>query len=265
MAFQENIYKKVLPIATIIINNLKNNKKMKNIILSAIAMAFVLVSCNETNKKTETDVAVATEKSEASSQLYACSMHPEVTGKKGEKCSKCGVELTEPVKASTEKVTSTATEPVAETTTAVAQTSFSISEIVSNYLTLKNALTKDDTKTSASAGKSLYATFNKIDVKKIDAKKQKEYLDIAESAKENAEHIGDNAGKLDHQREHFALLSKDVQDLIKIFGTKQKLYQDFCPMYDDGKGAIWISETKEIKNPYQGSKMIGCGSMKKEY
>jgi hypothetical protein len=30
-------------------------------------------------------------------QLYACPMHPEVTGKQGEECSKCGMELTEPV------------------------------------------------------------------------------------------------------------------------------------------------------------------------
>jgi hypothetical protein len=48
-----------------------------------------------------------------------------------------------------------------------------------------------------------------------------------------------------------------------MFGTKQKLYQDYCPMYNDGKGAIWISETKEIKNPFYGSQMLTCGSLKK--
>jgi len=30
--------------------------------------------------------------------LYACPMHPEVIGKKDEKCSKCGMKLTVPVK-----------------------------------------------------------------------------------------------------------------------------------------------------------------------
>ncbi|PWA10112.1 DUF3347 domain-containing protein [Flavobacterium laiguense] len=140
---------------------------------------------------------------------------------------------------------------------------FSIDKIVTNYLTLKNALTKDDAKSAASAGKVLYAAFNTVNVNSIDAKLKKDYLDIAESAKENAEHIGDNAGKIDHQREHFVSLSKDINDLIKLFGTKQKLYQDFCPMADDGKGAIWISEIKDIKNPYYGSKMLTCGSMRK--
>jgi hypothetical protein len=61
------------------------------------------------------------------------------------------------------------------------------------------------------------------------------------------------------------LLSKDVNDLIKVFGTNKKLYQDYCPMADDGKIAIWISEIKEIKNPYKGSKMLTCGSVKKTY
>lgn len=142
-------------------------------------------------------------------------------------------------------------------------TKFSIDKIVTDYLALKNALTKDDSKATAKAGKTLYATLNAVKTNTIDAKQKKNYLDIAESAKENAEHIGDNAGKIDHQREHFVLLSKDINDLIKLFGTKQKLYQDYCPMADDGKGAIWISEVKDIKNPYYGSKMLTCGSIKK--
>ena len=81
--------------------------------------------------------------------------------------------------------------------------------------------------------------------------------------KEHAKHISDNAGKIDHQREHFALISKDIIDLIEQAGTSKKLYQDFCPMANDGKGAIWISETKEIKNPFYGSQMLTCGSLKK--
>lgn len=236
---------------------------MKKIMISALAMAFILVSCNQKNKQAET---ATTEKTAATSQMYACSMHPEVTGKKGEKCSKCGMELTVPVKGTTEKVKTTTAQLVTETTTtAIAQTTFSINEIVSNYLTLKNALTKDDTKGAASEGKKLYATFNTVNANSIDANKKKEYLDIVDDAKEHAEHIGDNGGNIPHQREHFVLLSKDINDLIKTFGTKQKLYQDFCPMANDGKGAIWISEVKDIKNPYQGGKMLTCGSVKKTY
>ena len=61
------------------------------------------------------------------------------------------------------------------------------------------------------------------------------------------------------------MLSKDIADLIKTFGNGgQTLYKDFCPMANDGKGAIWISEIKAIKNPYLGKKMTTCGSVKEE-
>ena len=45
------------------------------------------------------------------------------------------------------------------------------------------------------------------------------FIDIYESMRENAEHISANAGNVEHQREHFALLSKDINDLTDSFGT----------------------------------------------
>lgn len=143
------------------------------------------------------------------------------------------------------------------------KSNFSINEITNNYLNLKNALVNDNSKNAANAGKELLTAFNNVNSTAIDEKIKIKYNDIADVAKEHAEHIGDNDGNIEHQREHFVLLSKDINDLIQEFGTDQKLYQDFCPMANDGKGAIWISETKEIKNPYYGSKMSNCGSIKK--
>ncbi|MFV5684126.1 DUF3347 domain-containing protein [Flavobacterium sp. GB2R13] len=234
---------------------------MKNIILSSIACAFLFTACNQKNKQAE---AVNSETAKSSSELYACSMHPEITGKKGEACSKCGMELTEPVSETPKTETKTATIFTTESEVKpVVSSSFAIDGIVSSYLKLKNALIKDDSKGAANAGKILYATFNSVNTGGINPKLKAEYLDITGDAKEHAEHIGDNPGKIDHQREHFVMLSKDINDLIKTFGTKQKLYQDYCPMADEGKGAIWISETKEIKNPYYGSTMLTCGSIKK--
>ncbi|WP_316633849.1 DUF3347 domain-containing protein [uncultured Flavobacterium sp.] len=239
---------------------------MKNIILSTIIMAFVMVSCNQKNKETVVDPKTT----QTNSKLYACSMHPEITGKKDDKCSKCGMELTEPVPQTDaiHKHDAASQEPIkseADVTEAASKSNFSINKIVGNYLQMKNALVKDDGKAAANAGKELFATLNKVDLSSIDAKLKTEYVDIADDAKEHAEHIGDNSSKIDHQREHFVMLSKDVNDLIQVFGTTQKLYQDYCPMANDGKGAVWISEIKEIKNPYYGSKMGNCGSIKKTF
>ena len=191
---------------------------MKNIFLSAVAMTFVLVSCNQKNKQEETvnSETVNSEKSKSES----VKVNPD---------------------------------------------SFSIKEIVTDYLSLKNALTKDDSNATADAGKEMVATLGKIDMKKLSGEQMKTYMDIADDVKEHAEHIGDNGGKIEHQREHFVTLSKDMNDLIELFGTNQKLYLDFCPMADNNKGAVWISETKEITNPYFGKDMATCGSIKKEF
>jgi hypothetical protein len=206
---------------------------MKNIILSALVMAFVMVSCNKKNKQTETTNTPMMEN-------YTTMVMNDSTMMMGKTTEKTDL--------------ATPTEP-----------SPYVNDIIISYINLKNKLVNDDTNGAADKAKILLASFNRFNTNVLNAKQKKDYLDIAESAKENAEHIGDNAGKLDHQREHFVLLSKDTNDLIKLFGTKQKLYQDFCPMADDGKGAIWISETKEIKNPYLGAKMPTCGSVKKEF
>lgn len=237
---------------------------MKNIILSAILLAFVLTSCNQKSKETE---SINSKPTETVSELYSCPMHPEVTGKQGDECPECGMELTEPVGNKTPQATTNEvidTKP--NTTTAVVTpSSFSINAIVSDYLKLKNMLVKDDSKGASNTAKMVLVTLKNVNTNSLDSKLRNEYVDISDDAKEHSKHIADNPGKIEHQREHFAMLSKDISDLIKTFGTTQKLYQDYCPMYDEGKSGYWISEIKEIKNPYYGSQMLTCGGIKKTF
>ena len=204
---------------------------MKNIILSAIAMAFVLVSCNQKNKEVETSNTPMMENDSTMNMENS----------------------TMTMDNNTEKSASSQS------------SNASINEVVANYLKLKNALVNDNSKEAANSGNALIATIGKVDMNSISKEQMKDYMDIADDAKEHAEHIGSNGGDIAHQREHFVMLSKDMNDLIQLFGTNQKLYLDFCPMADDNKGAVWISETKEITNPYFGKDMATCGSIKKEY
>lgn len=160
------------------------------------------------------------------------------------------------------KGTSVAPQQAVTDTTPTTQ-AFPTKEIIANYLQLKNALTKDNGKDAATAANAIVATLEKADMKTLSDAQMKAYMDIADDLKENAEHIGANSGKISHQREHFILLSKDIADFVKAFGNGgHTLYKDFCPMANDGKGAIWISELKEIKNPYLGKAMPTCGSVK---
>lgn len=140
---------------------------------------------------------------------------------------------------------------------------FSTNGIVAAYLKLQGALANDDSKSAAQEGKALYGEFEKVYAIAVGDKRP-DYLDIATSAKELAEKISREGADIARQREYFALLSKHMSDLVGRFGTNRKLYLDHCPMYDGGKGATWLSATKEIRNPYYGEEMLSCGSVQKE-
>ena len=43
-----------------------------------------------------------------------------------------------------------------------------------------------------------------------------------------------------------------------------ELYAAFCPMAFDSKGAYWIAESEEIRNPYFGAKMPKYGRVEEE-
>ena len=82
---------------------------MKATIFSVLFMATMMFACNqkkENENETDADTTVATETSMdtmatdtsvESGEKFACSMHPEIIGNKGEKCSKCNMDLTVPV------------------------------------------------------------------------------------------------------------------------------------------------------------------------
>ncbi|RNI39778.1 DUF3347 domain-containing protein [Hanamia caeni] len=152
----------------------------------------------------------------------------------------------------------------ANVATSQLKSSSPVGEILADYLQMKNAFANDNDKEAAAAGNKMVKSFENFDEASLTADKKKIFNDIRDDAKENAEHIGMNAGNIKHQREHFDMLSKDMYDLVKAFGAGRTLYQDYCPMYNDNKGATWLSETKEIKNPYLGKDMDTCGSVKEE-
>jgi len=139
--------------------------------------------------------------------------------------------------------------------------SLSVTAIINNYLALKDALVEDNGKKAAISGKMLLDVLGKFNLSSQSAPKQKELKDILDDAKENAEHISENGNKIDHQREHFEILSTDIRDLIIIVGADRTIYQIHCPMYNNNKGGNWLNESKDVKNPLLGTKMSKCGNV----
>jgi hypothetical protein len=134
----------------------------------------------------------------------------------------------------------------------------SIDKLVSDYMKIKDALVADDTSAASDAAGIMSGDLKSIDKSKFTADQKKSYENNEADLKENAEHI--NAKKvIDHQREHFGMMSDDMSDLVKAFGCTNTLYTDHCPMANDNKGANWLSATKKVMNPFMGKKDMTCG------
>jgi hypothetical protein len=66
----------------------------------------------------------------------------------------------------------------------------------------------------------------------------------------------------DEQRQPFSKLSDAFFILLKKVQLKNaNVYQQHCPMALNEKGANWLSNESEIKNPYYGKKMLECGDI----
>lgn len=136
-----------------------------------------------------------------------------------------------------------------------------LNEIVDYYLQIKNALAGDDAAKAAGLSATLAASFNKLDKSLLTAEQKKLFDEAEKGLKEQAENINKSSADIKLQRQNFSAMSEKVYALSKSFGGGRTLYQDFCPMYNDNKGGMWLSEVKEIKNPYFGSQMLACGSI----
>lgn len=72
-----------------------------------------------------------------------------------------------------------------------------------------------------------------------------------------------NGTSIEEQRENFALYNKALYRSFKFLGHEgDPIYYQYCPMAFNNKGAYWLSNTEEIRNPYFGDKMLTCGSTK---
>lgn len=135
--------------------------------------------------------------------------------------------------------------------------------VLKDYFNLKDALVADDNSKAKKLGSKLAKSLGNINILSNYSEGQKADLkDIIEDAIEHGEHI--SKSDIAHQREHFKTLSKDMSDLIAITGTSMKIYEQFCPMYDNNKGGAWLSMNEEIRNPYFGDKMLKCGKVQRE-
>jgi len=131
-----------------------------------------------------------------------------------------------------------------------------IDKITNAYLGIKNALAAGNGTLAQAKGKELLDALSTDATKGLNADQQKILNSYLDKLKFDSRHISE-VGNVDHQREHFESLSKNMYEVLKgLKVNTSTLYEQYCPM----KKAYWLSESPTIKNPYYNDKeMATCG------
>ena len=134
--------------------------------------------------------------------------------------------------------------------------------VFNNYLGVKDALVKDDSKKVADDAKKLLNKLNLIDMKLLkDNNAHNHWMKLEKELKSSTKSIVE-ASDIKEQRNHFKHLSSHLGSAIQLFGVNEKVYNQFCPMADNNKGAYWLSKEEKVSNPYFGDAMLTCGEVK---
>ncbi len=127
------------------------------------------------------------------------------------------------------------------------------------YFALKDALVTSDAKKAAAHASELSAAVKAVQMERMGPELHGVWMQVMEPLANLSAGIASKTD-IETQRKAFAELSAPMLALVKVAPRPEPVYYDHCPMYEGG--ADWLSQEKGIKNPFYGSMMLTCGSVK---
>lgn len=162
------------------------------------------------------------------------------------------------------ETTTTAQENIKQITPVFANLDASVSshikEVFDHYIHVKTALVNSNSEEAKNGANAIMQVIKNFDKSLLPAEQKAAYDKSIGNIRTTANNIA-ATDDIEKQREHFATLSNEAYDLAKSFGAGKTVYHEHCPMAMNDKGAMWLSESKEVKNPYYGDKMLECGTV----
>ena len=137
-----------------------------------------------------------------------------------------------------------------------------LNTVFDQYIVLKDAFVQSDVKKVKQAAQKVQQALANVDMKLLTGDAHMQWMDISGNMDKQIKLVV-SSGNIEEQRIAFSGFSDQFYKAIKTFGLMGKTaYYQFCPMAFNNKGAYWLSESKTIRNPYFGEKMIECGETK---
>src|ERR1044072_6509903 len=161
----------------------------------------------------------------------------------------------------TNNTTTTAAKPVTQPQSKLGEAGTQqLMAMVGDYYKLKDALVATKAGEADAAANKLMARGGTLQQTIPGDTMLKPYLDtIITQSKAMTVMMDEGCQK---KRVNFEQISIAMFEMLKKAELKNgNVYRQYCPMAFNDKGAYWLSNTDEIKNPYFGEKMLECGEV----
>jgi hypothetical protein len=124
-----------------------------------------------------------------------------------------------------------------------------LAEVFKQYVQLKTALVRTNAERAAMQASKLKDVFIKIEANEAAVTATQDMMESKD---------------IEVQRTAFVTVTAEVEKMVQGAIADGIIYKQYCPMAFGNTGASWLSESKEIYNPYFGDKMLKCGRVEAE-
>jgi membrane fusion protein, copper/silver efflux system len=140
-----------------------------------------------------------------------------------------------------------------------------LGELLQQYLALQEALASDDFPSAEKAGENFASALEKMDMGLLEGEAHHIWMETLDMLNKGAGTVTLAKG-LETARKGFEPLSIGMTMAVEQLGVEIQgpVFELFCPMVFDFKGAAWLQQDEDIRNPYFGAMMYTCGEVKRQ-
>jgi hypothetical protein len=139
-------------------------------------------------------------------------------------------------------------------------------DLMASYYEVKDALVKTDAPRASQTASKLMSAAEMLnhDLSGSDTAIYARVHPSFEAIMNSSEAITNTKDETcEKQRAEFEKTSTALYSLLKEVNLESgRVFQQYCPMAFNDKGAYWLSNAEEIANPYLPKKMLHCGEVR---
>ncbi len=135
-------------------------------------------------------------------------------------------------------------------------------ELLESYFDLQQALANDSLTDAQKYAERIAARLGSISTDELPPPSMEVWRNLSDRIGETLARLRSRE-EIEPFRADFQSLTILVDELVRRFGTAHlPVYEHYCPMAFDDKGAFWLQANEDLRNPYFGSSMLQCGEVR---